>query len=215
MYISTGFMKYFILHHVSCGIRFLCWGVKDTDWSTDNGFGCSDRVMLSHSGPPRWMYSISSAANGLLRYLAGSSWIEARVSGVPGIGVKGTCGRDNWGNAAAEGDPGVCCWRLTATVFNASWTLGFGKLCLLGNLIRGAWGLTAWTTRAAGAAILELTLLPMTTSPLYFRVDLSGLPLAGSFLLSNNNKHPVTVLSQTRCQCAVGQRLRPCYQSVL
>lgn len=117
------------------------------------------------------MYSISSTAIGLLRYLAGRRLMEARVSGVPGIGVKGTWLLDNWGGAAAEGELGeLCCWKLTANVFNASWALGFGMLCLLGNLIRGAWGRTAWITRATGAAILELTLLPMTTLQVYFRV---------------------------------------------
>lgn len=62
------------------------------------------------------MYSISSTANGLLRYLAVSSWIEARVSGVPGIGVKGTWGFDKGGGAAV-----LCGEMLTANVFNASW----------------------------------------------------------------------------------------------
>lgn len=62
-----------------------------------------------------WMYSISSTANGLLRYLAGSRWIEARVSGVTAIG--GTRGLDSGGEAAAlRGE------RLTASVFRASWT---------------------------------------------------------------------------------------------
>lgn len=125
-------------------------------------------VASCHSGPPRWMNSISSAAIGLLRYLAGSRWIEANVSGVPEIGVKGL---DIGGGAAAKGDV-PCCGRLTASVFNASWALGFGTSCLLGNLIRGIWGRTAWITRAAGAAILELTLLPMTTSQqFHFRYD--------------------------------------------
>lgn len=143
----------------------LCWG-KDTYRSqTDKDFGCSDRAATGHSGPPRWMKSISSTVSGLLRYLAVSSCIEASVSGVPGIGVRGTRGLDDGGGAAAKGEPGASCGeKLRANVFSASCTLGLGISCLLGNLIRGVWGRTAWIARAVGAAILELTLLPMTTS---------------------------------------------------
>lgn len=153
------------MSHVALGCLVLRNRVKDTHWSpTGKDFGCSEWVASCHSGPPRWMNSISSAAIGLLRYLAGSSWIEAKVSGVPEMGVKGTWGLDNGGGAGL-----LCGGKSTANVFNASWTLGRAMSCLLGNLIRGAWGRTAWITRAAGAAILELTLLPMTTSRVHFR----------------------------------------------
>lgn len=62
-----------------------------------------------------WMYSISSNANGLLWYLAGNRWIEARVSGVPETG--GARGLNGGGEAAA-----LCGERLTASVFRASCT---------------------------------------------------------------------------------------------
>lgn len=154
------------MSHVALGSPVWRNRIQDTYWSpTDKGFGCTDWVASGHSGPPRWMYSISSAVSCLLRYLAVSSWIEARVSGVPGIGVESTWGLDIGGGAGAAGELwALCDGRLTANVFSASWTLGLDRSFLLGNLIRGAWGRTAWITRAAGAAILELTLLPMTTS---------------------------------------------------
>lgn len=158
-------MQYFILHvlwHYVC----LCGGTElktHADLRQIRALAAVTRAASGHSGPPRWMYSISSTVSGLLRYLAGRSWIDASVSGVPGIGVAGTWGLENEGGAAAA-EGVLCCGRLLASVFNASRALGLGTPSLLGNLISGAWGRTAWITRAAGAAILELTLLPMTTS---------------------------------------------------
>lgn len=50
------------------------------------------------------------------------------MSGVPGIGVKGTLGLDNGGGAAAEGEPGgLCGEKLAANVFNTSWARKGGK----------------------------------------------------------------------------------------
>ena len=171
MYILTGFILYFILHHISCGIRFFVLRnrIQDTNWfPTDKDFGCSDksRVVSLRSAALRrentqdndddptalnpfhyltwgphcsvwiiwvqfnacvwslltWMYSISSAAIGLLRYLAGKSWIEASVSGVPGIRGKATWGLDSEGGAGAGGElPALCGGKFTADAFNASW----------------------------------------------------------------------------------------------
>lgn len=66
------------------------------------------------------MNSISSVVNALLLYLVGSSWMEANVSCVPGIGAKGTWGLDNKGGDAANDAAALRCGKVAAIIFSAS-----------------------------------------------------------------------------------------------